>query len=300
MENEYVALGTVEAFARDPENAIVFARGRDISRRHPFELQPQHVQRFGPLDCFFDAVENPHTEFIDCVWQQRSRPAHRHLGAEFCEAPDIRSCDARVQDVTTDADSAAFEISEPVTQSQNVEQALCWMLVGSVASVDHIRLNSVRQEFRRARRRVTNHYHVDSHRLEIARRVHQRFALRHAGPGRRYVHRIRGESLFSELERDPRPGRILEEQIDDRGAAQGRNFFYRAFADLLERLGGIENKTNLLARQRLEPKQILAESTPHAAHLGTITTSVRSSSSATMTSTRSSPPTPTFFPTTSA
>ena len=42
-------------------------------------------------------------------------------------------------------------------------------------------------------------------------------------------------------------------------AAQRRHFLDRALADLLERLGGVENEPDLLGGQRLEAEQILAE-----------------------------------------
>ncbi len=51
----------------------------------------------------------------------------------------------------------------------------------------------------------------------------------------------------------------LEEEIDDRRAAQRRHLLDRALADFLERLGGVENEFDLLAAERLEAEQILAE-----------------------------------------
>ena len=54
------------------------------------------------------------------------------------------------------------------------------------------------------------------------------------------------QPLLGELERDARARRRLEEQIDDRRAAQRRHLLDRALADLLERLGGVENEPDLV------------------------------------------------------
>ena len=89
---------------------------------------------------------------------------------------------------------------EVVAQREHVEQPLRRMLVRAVAGVDDVRLDALGEELRRARRAVADHDHVDPHRLEIARRVDERLALRHARPRCRDVHRVGREALFSELE----------------------------------------------------------------------------------------------------
>ena len=73
------------------------------------------------------------------------------------------------------------------------------------------------------------------------------------------VHRVRGQPLLGELERDAGAGGRLEEQIDDGLAAERRHLLDRPLADFLERLGGVENEPDLLGAQRLEPEQVLAE-----------------------------------------
>ena len=164
-----------------------------------------------------------------------------------------------MQHVADDADLDAVEPPEVVAQREHVEQPLRGMLVRAVAGVDDVRLDALGEELRRAGRAVADHDHVDPHRLEIARRVDERLALRHARPRRGDVHRVGRQALFGELERDARARRRLEEQVDDRRAAQRRHLLDRPLADLLERLGGVENQLNLLAAQRLEPQEILAE-----------------------------------------
>ena len=62
---------------------------------------------------------------------------------------------------------------------EDVEQSLCRVLVLPVAGVDDARADPLPQEFRRARRGVTDHHHVDVHRLEVARGVDEGFPLAH-------------------------------------------------------------------------------------------------------------------------
>ncbi len=47
---------------------------------------------------------------------------------------------------------------------------------------------------------MPHHHHVDPHRLEIARGVHQRFPLQHGGTGGADVDGVGGKALFGELE----------------------------------------------------------------------------------------------------
>src|SRR5688572_3592090 len=147
---------------------------------------------------------------------------------------------------------------------------------------------------------MSYHDHVDTHRLQVARGIDQRLALRNARAGCGDIHSVRRQPLLGKFEGDPGARRVLEEEIDYCRPSKRRHLLDCSLAYLLERLGGVENETNLVASERLEPEKILAERPRHEADLGTITTSVRSSSSATITSTRSSGPTSTFFPTTSA
>src|SRR6266545_1854941 len=207
-----------------------------------------------------------------------------------------------MKDVAADAHAAAVQIAEVIAQREKIEQTLSRMLVRSISCIYHVRFDSLGEKVCGARRAVANDHHVDSHRFEVSRGVDQRFALQHARPGRGDIHGVGRQPLFGELEGDPCAGRALEEKIDDRRAAKGRDFFYRALADLLERLSGIENEKYLFARQGLEAKKVLAERTCHGSSsaAGTTTTAVRPSSSSIITSTRSPGSTSTRLPTMSA
>ena len=177
---------------------------------------------------------------------------------------------------------------EVVAQREQVEQSLRRMLVRPVARVDDVRLDALGEELRRARRAVADHDHVDPHRLEIARRVDERLALDDARARRGDVDRVGREPLLGELERDARARRRLEEQVDDRRAAQRRHLLDRPLADLLERLGGVENEANLLAATAARARADPCRATPSRRRppRSAMTTASLPSSSATSTSTR--------------
>ena len=54
--------------------------------------------------------------------------------------------------------------------------------------------------------------------------------------------RVGAQPLLGDLERRARPRARLEEQVDDGPAAQRRHLLDRPRADLLHRLGGVEDR----------------------------------------------------------
>ena len=70
------------------------------------------------------------------------------------------------------------------------------------------------------------------------------------------VERVGAQPLLGDLERRPRPRARLEEQVDDRPAAQRRHLLDRPRADLLHRLGGVEHEHDLLGRQVRDAEQV--------------------------------------------
>src|SRR5687767_15551109 len=151
------------------------------------------------------------------------------------------------------------------------------MLVSSIAGIDNVRVDAVSQKLSGSGCRMPDNHHVDSHGFQVSRRIDERLALRDARARRCDVDRIGAETLLCKLERDPRSRRALEEKIDNGGPAKRRHFLDRSFADFLERLGGVQNQEDLLARKKFESQQVLAERARHGAcspDSGTMTTAV--------------------------
>src|SRR4029450_8733094 len=120
-------------------DAIVFAQRRDVPRLHALQLEAQDVQRLGPFDGRLDAVEHLDPEVGDRVRQERARPAHSNDGTHLLESPDIRARDARVKHVAADADAPALELSESVTQREEIEQPLRGVPSTAFITFDSIR-----------------------------------------------------------------------------------------------------------------------------------------------------------------
>ena len=137
-----------------------------------------------------------------------------------------------------------------------VEQALGRVLVGTVAGIDDRAFQMLRQQMRRARRGMADHHDVGPHRLDVLGRVDERLALRQARAARRKVLSVGREPLGGQAEAGPRAGRVLEEQVEDDPALQGGHLLAAARRDLGERLGGIEDRQDLLARQLFQTQQM--------------------------------------------
>src|SRR5206468_441131 len=278
-----------EPLGGDAEDAVVLPHARDESHLHAFELKPQPVQHGGPLDRLLDAAEAAHAELLDAARQERIGAAHTDFGAELQEAPDVRAGDARVQDVAHETHLDALDSPVFVADGQEIEQALRGMLVLTVAGVDDVGANPVAQELGGAGGGVADDDHVDPHRFKVPRGVDEGLALLHRAAARRHVDGVGGETFFREFERDTGPRGGFKEQVDDRLAAERRDLLDGPLGHLFEGLGGIEDESDLVRREVLEPDQVLAER--GGRHAGapwrTRSTSSRPSSSSTSTSTRS-------------
>src|SRR5947209_1781918 len=115
--------------------------------------------------------------------RERSGAGERNVCAERRQKMRVRAGDARMQYVAEYRDSQTFKASLLLLDSQRVEERLRRMLVRAVARVDDRGPADARELMRRARRRVAYHDEVGRHRFEIARRVEQSLALRHARRG---------------------------------------------------------------------------------------------------------------------
>ena len=83
-----------------------------------------------------------------------------------------------MQHVAHETDLEAFDLAMLVTNREEIEQRLGGMLVLAVSGVDDVRRDPIAEELGGPGRGMADHHHVDPHRLEVARRVHQRLALR--------------------------------------------------------------------------------------------------------------------------
>lgn len=88
---------------------------------------------------------------------------------------------------------------------------------------------------------------VDAHGLKGLRGVLEGLALRDAGALGREVDHVGGEALLGGLEGDPGPGGVLEEQVADGPAAQGRQLLDGPVGHPGHLLGGVEDQDGVVA-----------------------------------------------------
>ncbi len=145
-----------------------------------------------------------------------------------------------------------------LADGERVEQRLGGMLVRAVAGVDDAGIEDAGQEMRRAGRAVADDDEVRVQRLQVARGVLERLALLERGGLGGEIDDVGREPLLGQLEAGARAGGRLDEQVDDRLAAQGGHLLDGALADRLEGARGIEHGGDFLNRERFDVEQMFA------------------------------------------
>ena len=170
----------------------------------------------------------------------------RTRGAQLGERADVRARDAAVADVAADDDRRAPR-ARPLCL-RIVEQSSSACVGCSCAPSPALTTPAPQargEQVGGARLRVAHHDHVGRHRLEVPRRVEQRLALGRRRRRARDVDRVGRQPLGGDLERRARARRRLEEEVDDRLAAQGRHLLDRPLVDLEEPVAEIEQHGDL-------------------------------------------------------
>ena len=146
----------------------------------------------------------------------------------------------------------ARAVAQVAADRERVEQGLRRVLVRAVAGVDDRAADPAGrgEPVRGARGAVPDDDGVGAHRLEGQRGVLEALALGHGRALGREVDDVGREPLGRHLERDPRAGRVLEEQVHDRAAAQGRQLLDRAVGDGGELGGRVEDEDGVVAASR--------------------------------------------------
>src|SRR6266436_4496611 len=95
-------------------------------------------------------------------------------------------------------------------------------------------------------------------RLQIARRMFERLAFREAGFTLGNVDDIGAQTKSGELERRPRARARLDKKIHECLAAQRRDLFYLACANLLKCVRCFDDEIDLVGRKLTEAEQIFS------------------------------------------
>ena len=244
----------------------VLAQARDVVRalEHPLALHAEDVDDVGVLDVV-DVVRDLAAHRLDPARDQRRRADERHPRAHEHERLDVRAGDARVEDVADDRDVEALDPAELLVDRVEVEERLRRVLVLAVAGVDDVRRRVAGDELRRADVRVADDDHVRVVGADRERRVLQRLALVDRRAGRLDRHHVGREPLRGELEARRRPRRRLEEEVDDRAAAERRQLLHVALERARERAGEREEPLDVLPGQVGDRDQVPARPSSSAA-----------------------------------
>ena len=110
----------------------------------------------------------------------------------------------------------------------------------------------------RAGRRVSHHHHISAHRLDVLGRVDERLSLGETGGTGGEVLGVGGKPLGGQAEAGARPGRVLEEEVEDDASLQRGNLLAAPRRYLGERLGRVQNGHDLSGGQVLQSQQVLS------------------------------------------
>src|SRR5205814_8539865 len=185
-------------------------------------------------------------ELFKLARHERAWANERHARAELEETENIRACDATKQNVADDRDVQPGDSASALADRVEVEKRLRRVFVRPVASVDYARLQSVCQKLRRACGAVAQHDNIGMQRLEIARGVLERFAFSQTRRHCRDIDYVSAQAKCSQLERRACACARLNKKVDQRFAAQCRHFLDLACADLLKRVGCLENEIDFV------------------------------------------------------
>ena len=258
MHDEHVFLAALEAVVRQAEEPRELADGGKLAGLDALELHTEHVQDVHLADDRVQVVYHLGAQRLEAARQERRRADEDDLGAQLGQAPQIGAGDAAVGDVADDGDLEPCDLLESFTDGVQVQQALRGMLVGAVAGIDDRAGDMAGQQTGSAGGGVAQDDDVDAHRLDVAGGVDEGLALVDAAVLFREVDDVGRQSLGGQAEARAGAGGILEKRVHDHAAAEGGDFFDAAGGDFLEGIGRVEDETDFLGRQFLQPQQMLA------------------------------------------
>ncbi len=162
-------------------------------------------------------------------------------------------------DVAQQADGQPLDSSLGAADRHQVEQPLGRVLVGAVAGIDDRALDDAAPAGGACPgvgwRTTTTSAPIASMFLAVSMNDSPFERLEPLGGE---VLGVGRQPLGRQAEAGPRPGRVFEEEVEDDPALQRGNLLAAARRDLGERLGGIQDRQDLLARQVFQTQQMLA------------------------------------------
>ena len=193
----------------------------------------------------------------DAAGHQGDGSDDRDPSAEHAEGEQVGAEDPRVGQVADDDDVLAREVTDALLHRVGVEQSLSRVLMGAVTCVDDVGVDPSGDLVAGPGCAVADDEGVDAHGVDRAHRVTQRLTL----GGRRAlagdVDRVGAHPFAGDLETAARAGGVLEEQVDDCAAAQGRDLLDLATLHVLHLGGGVEQRPDQVGVEVADREQVL-------------------------------------------
>ncbi len=256
MHHQRVGLGAGELLVIEAEEVEIFPLARDQARGHALALEPQHHDDVGIGQALPHRGIDLDAKPLDAGGEQGGGRDDPDAGAERIEEQDVRPCHSRMEDIAADRHDESFDAPLVTANGERIEERLRRMLVTAVAGIDHRAIHLLGQQLDRAGRMVAYHEDVGAHGVQRHRRVDQGLAFLHRGGRDRHVHHVGAEPFSGELEGALRPGRGLEEKIDQGAAAEVVALLGDLAAELGGLLGKIEQRNDFAARKAFDSKKM--------------------------------------------
>ena len=228
-------------------------------------LNAEKVDDIGGLENIVDVVADLHAQLFKAFRHEGRGADKRDVRSEFEEPEDVRSGDATEKNVPDDRDIEAFDPAEFFADGEDVEQALGGMLVGAVSGVDDARVEAFGEELRGARRAVAEDDNVRPESLEVEGGVFEGLTLLEARGGGRDIDHIRTETHGGDLERRAGACAWLDEEVNKRLAAKGRDFLQAPLTDSLEGFCGIKKVGDFIRAEGIQSNEIFFCPSAHSA-----------------------------------
>ena len=205
-----------------------------------------------------DAPDHGHAHALEDAGDEGGRADEGDLRAELEQAPDVGARDAAEEDVADDGDVEAVDAPAFFADREQVEQRLGGVLVRAVARVDDAGVEALREELGGPGGGVAQDDDVDVVGLEDEGGVLEGLALDEARTAGGNVDHVGAQAHRREFKARAGAGAGFDEEVDQRPAAQGGDFFHVARTDLLELTRGVEQEGDFGRAQVLDRQQILA------------------------------------------
>ena len=245
-----------------PVPPAVFAHRREESGVHSFALHPQHHDDVAFGEHGVQVIGNSGRPRLHPHRQQRGRGDQGDLRTQRGQQHHIGPRHSAVQHVAHDGHVEPGDPAVPAAHRESVQQRLGGMFVRPVPGVEHAAANPTGEPVRGTAGAVANHDGVGAHRLQRQGSVLEALALGHAGALRREVDDVGGQPLGGDLEGRAGAGRILEEQVHDRAAAQRRQLLHRPVGQAAHLLRRVQDEHRLVTGQIGGREQVAAHRRP--------------------------------------